>query len=57
MVNHAYLADLIGAHPGVTLHFRLGEDNRTRKSPVLLSDDETGTIGVVQQMLADWVGQ
>ncbi len=57
VVNHAYLADLIGAHPGITLRFRLGDDNRTRKSPVLLADEEAGTIGVIQQMLADWVGQ
>ena len=57
VVNHVFLLDLIGAHPGPTLHFYLGEHHPTRPAPLLLRDDEAGTVGVIQQMRADWVGQ
>jgi DNA polymerase-3 subunit beta len=54
-VNHGFLTDLIGGHPGRTLEFRIGEDTKTRKSPILLRDPDAGTTGVVQQMLSDWL--
>ncbi len=54
VVNHAYLTDLIAANPDPTLHFQLGDDTRTRKTPLLLRGD-TGATAVIQQMLADWV--
>lgn len=56
VVNHGYLTDLITAAGTDTLTFRLGADTKTRKSAVLL-DDGAGRVGVVQQMLSDWVGQ
>jgi DNA polymerase III subunit beta len=56
VVNHAYLTDLIGATSAATLRFCLGDDTKTRKAPLLLRDDEANTIGVVQQMLGDWIG-
>jgi DNA polymerase-3 subunit beta len=56
VVNHVFLTELIaGTNP--VLHFTLGDDTKTRKSPLLLRDDTAGTIGVVQQMHSEWVGQ
>lgn len=55
VVNHVFLTDLIGKHTGATLHFFLGDDTKTRKSPVMLRED-TDTVGVIQQMLGDWIG-
>ena len=57
VVNHAFLTDLIAGHRAATLTFRLGPDTRTRPSAVLLRDDDTGRVGVIGQMRADWVGQ
>ncbi len=56
VVNHAFLADLIGmsASPVITLH--LGDDTKTRKAPIMIRDTDAGSVGVVQQMIADWVG-
>lgn len=54
VVNHAYLVEMLKGFPGQSCTFRLGEDTKTRKSPVLLRDDESGTTGVLQQMLVDW---
>ncbi len=57
VVNHAFLTDMVGPYDGPTCTFYLGEDTRARRSPLLLRNDKAGTVGVVQQMLADWVGQ
>ncbi len=57
VVNHAFLTDMIGAHGGHELVFHLGDDTKTRKSPVLLRNPDTGAVGVLQQMLGEWVGQ
>jgi len=55
VVNHAFLSDMLTGHPGDTLNFILGDDTKTRKAPLMLRDDTVGTIGVVQQMLGDWI--
>lgn len=57
VVNHHFLTDLVNATKSGTCVFRLGDDTRTRRSAVLLRDDEHGGLGVMQQMIADWVGQ
>lgn len=54
VVNHAYLTDLLAATSATSATFRLGDDTRTRKAPIMLRDDDAGTIGVVQQMVSDW---
>ncbi len=56
VVNHVFLADVIATHPGQTLTFHIGDDTKTKKSPVMLRDEQAGTVGVVHQMRADWVG-
>lgn len=57
VVNHQFLADLLNAYRNTVCVFWLGDDTKTRRSPLMLRDDEHGTVGVVQQMQADWVGQ
>lgn len=56
VVNHAFLTDMINSYEPKDCLFALGEDTKTRKTPVLLKDPHTGTVGLVQQMLGDWVG-
>lgn len=55
VVNHGFLTDMLKGYTGETCTFRLGDDTKTRRSMLLLAD-QTGSIGVVQQMQADWVG-
>lgn len=57
VVNHRYLTEMIGTYGDATCHFKLGDDTRTRRAPVLLRNTETGSTGALQQMNADWVGQ
>jgi DNA polymerase III subunit beta len=57
VVNHVYLTDMIKTHGDTTCSFRLGDDTKTRRTPLLLRHPTNGSIGVVQQMLADWLGQ
>lgn len=56
VVNHVFLTDLINRNTAATLHFNLGDDTKTRKSPILLRDTDAGTVGVIQQMVGDWLG-
>lgn len=56
VVNHGFLTDMFKGYTGTTATFRLGEDTKTRKSMLLLNDEAIGSVGVVQQMNADWVG-
>lgn len=56
VVNHKYLTDMINTHGDSTCHFKLGDDTRTRRSPLLLKA-ESGGVGVLQQMQSDWLGQ
>lgn len=53
-VNHKYLTDMIDAHHHNTCSFRLGDDTKTRRTPLLLRDPDTGNCAVVQQMMIDW---
>lgn len=53
MVNHKFLADMIATYGEDTLTFRLGDDTKTRRTPLLLQSNKG--VGVVQQMLSDWM--
>jgi DNA polymerase-3 subunit beta len=53
MVNHKFLADMIATYGDEKLSFRLGDDTKTRRTPLLLQSSK-GT-GVVQQMMSDWM--
>lgn len=57
VVNHKFLTDMIHTYGDTTCSFKLGEDSRTRRSPLMLRHPTTGSTGVVGQMQADWVGQ
>jgi len=55
VINHKFLMDMLAMYDGKSCKFRLGDDSKSRKSTVMLQDDETGTIGIIQQMKADYV--
>jgi len=57
MVNHRYLTDMINTYGDTTCRFKLGDDTKTRRTPLLLRHPTTGSVGVVNQMNADWLGQ
>lgn len=57
VVNHKFLTDMINTYGDATCTFRLGDDTKTRRTPLMLRHNTTGSVGVIQQMLADWVGQ
>lgn len=54
VVNHAYLVDALTHHTGEECVFSLGDDTRTRRTPLLLRDPDTGSVAVLQQMNLDW---
>lgn len=54
VLNHTYLVDAVTHHTGDWCGFVLGDDTRTRRSPLLLRDTDTGGSAVVQQMNLDW---
>lgn len=49
-VHHKYLLDLLAVNDVEICKFMLGEDGQSRKSPLLLKDEQSGKVGVVQQM-------
>lgn len=57
VVNHKHLSDMLLAHGEDSCSFWLGDDTKTRRSPLMLRNSPTGKVGVVQQMLADWAGR
>jgi len=54
MVNHKYLTDMINTYGDGTCSFRFGDDTKTRRTPIMLRS-ANGSVGVVQQMNADWM--
>lgn len=54
VVNHSFLIDMLAMHGGESCNFLLGEDTKSRKSPVVLRDDDAQTIGIIYQMRQDW---
>jgi hypothetical protein len=55
VVNHLFLAEMLNVHPSGECVFRLGKDAGRKRSLVLLKDDETGVIGIINQMTASLV--
>lgn len=55
VVNHRYLTDMLGMYAARKCHFWFGPDTKTKKSPVLLRDPDTETVGIIQQMRAEWL--
>lgn len=49
-VHHKYLLELLSVNDVETCKIMLGEDAKSRKSPILLQNEEAGRVGVVQQM-------
>lgn len=56
VVNHQFLTDMLAAHPSPACRFWLGQASGRKKSVLMLRDEETGTIGIIYQMLASLVG-
>lgn len=56
VVNWKFLTDMLAAHPAESCRFLLGEPKAKRMPLVLLKDEATGTIGIIQQMAAKLVG-
>lgn len=52
-VNAQYLLDMLGMSKSTSCQFFLGEDSKSKKSPLMLKDE--GTVGIVNQMRVDWV--
>ena len=55
-VNHQFLSDMLAAHPSASCRFWLGPEAGKKRSVLMLRDDDTGTIGIIYQMLASLVG-
>lgn len=56
VVNFHHLAEMLKAYPNPECKFLLGEDTKSRKSPILLKDDATMAIATISQMLAYQAG-
>ena len=56
VVNHQFLSGLLAAHPSQSCEFWLGAESGKKRSVLMLKDEETGTVGIIYQMLASLVG-
>lgn len=54
-VNHEYLSQMLAMADMKSCQFLLGPSTKTRPCPLLLRDDESGTLGVLNQLRADWI--
>jgi DNA polymerase III sliding clamp (beta) subunit (PCNA family) len=55
ILNHLRLVELLQSQSGANCLFKLGNSTKTKKAPLMLRDDDAGTVGVVQQMSSDWI--
>jgi DNA polymerase III sliding clamp (beta) subunit (PCNA family) len=55
ILNHLRLVELLQSQSGVSCLFKLGNSSKTKKAPLMLRDDDAGTVGVIQQMSSDWI--
>ena len=53
--NHTHLLQMLGMTDLSSCEFRLGEDTKTRPSPLLLRDDAAGQVGMLNQLRVDWI--
>ena len=56
VVNHQFLASMLAAHPSQECQFWLGAESGKKRSVLMLKDEETGSVGIIYQMLASLVG-
>lgn len=54
-LNHVYLTDLLTSYSESSVTFRLGEDSKTKLSPLLVDDKELGFTAVVTQMRKEFL--
>ena len=52
--NHNYLSDLLDVYEGEEISFKIGQDTKSARSPLLLEDEDLGIYAVVQQMHSAW---
>lgn len=53
-LNWRHLLEMLSMADVKSCHFYLGKDGKTRKSPILLRDEETGLLAVLNQVRLDW---
>jgi hypothetical protein len=56
VVNHQFLTEMLAAHPSGSCRFWLGPEAGKKRSVLMLRDEESGTTGIIYQMLASLVG-
>jgi DNA polymerase-3 subunit beta len=54
--NHQHLLDMLTMADVKSCQFFLGQDTKTRPSPLLLKDESSGMVGVLNQVRLDWLG-
>lgn len=57
VVHHGFLTEMITTYGEETCAFRLGDDTKTRRSPLMLRHVPTGSVAVTQQMQDDWASR
>jgi DNA polymerase-3 subunit beta len=53
--NHKHLSDLLSSIDAPVCEFYLGKDTKQKRSPLLLKDESSGTVGVLSQQRPDFV--
>lgn len=53
--NHEHLTDMLTMADAKSCLFLLGPDKKTRKSPIMLRDDEAGMVGILNQLRIDFL--
>lgn len=56
VVNHQFMTEMLAVHPSPVCRFWLGPDAGKKRTVLMLKDEETGTVGIIYQMLASLVG-
>jgi DNA polymerase III sliding clamp (beta) subunit (PCNA family) len=49
-LNHKHLDQFLKSFSGGTAIFKVGEDTKTKRTPLFLHDEEVGFTGIIQQM-------
>lgn len=52
--NHHYLSDLLAVYSAETVVFKVGDDTKSLRTPLLLEDLQLGVTGIVQQVTGAW---
>lgn len=53
-LNHKHLLELLASYPGERITFRIGDDTKSVKRPLYLTDDSLGFTAVIAQMMPGW---